>query len=105
MGIQHPSGEIRAQTKPKAKYNKIGKIRRADFHLNVSRSETYRVGEADISCVDISHRRYIVRDKVARGDGAQHFRPCESIDSVQNPEAELRDFEALEARPEGLALK
>ena len=94
MGIQHPSGEIRAQTKSKAKYNKIGKIRRADFHPNVSRSETYRVGEDDISCVDISRRRYIVRAKGARGDGAQHFRPCESIDSVQNPEAKLRDFEA-----------
>jgi hypothetical protein len=30
----------------------------------------------------------------AQGDGAQHFRPCESIDSVQKSEAELRIFEA-----------
>ena len=48
VGIQHPSGEVRAPTKPKAKYNKIGKIRKADFHLNVSRSETYRA--TVISC-------------------------------------------------------
>ena len=74
MGIQNPSGEVRALTKPKAKYNKIGKIRKADFHPNVSRSETYRVGEADISCVNISRRRYIVRDKVARSEGAKSSR-------------------------------
>ncbi len=34
---------------PKAKYNKIVKIRKADFYRYVPQSGTYRVGAADIS--------------------------------------------------------
>ena len=104
MGSQHPHEGFRAQTKPRAKFNKDVKIRKADFFLNISPDgEIYHIREADISRCDskisLSRSENFTatagsRALRARGDGAQHFRPCESIDSVQNPEAELRDFEA-----------
>ena len=118
MGSQRPCEGFRAQITSRAKFNKDVKIRKADFFLNISPDgEIYHIREADISrCEATYHSRKarislersanITRAKReyqsseasralrARSDGAQHFRPCESIDSVQNPEAELRDFEA-----------
>ena len=50
MGSQHPSEVFRTQTKSREKFNKNEKNPPvADFFLNVPRSGTYRVGEADIS--------------------------------------------------------
>jgi hypothetical protein len=50
MGSQRPSEILRAQAKPRTKFNKNEKNPpTADFFLNVLRSGTYRVGEADIS--------------------------------------------------------
>ena len=91
MGSQHPHEGIRAKTKPRAKFNKMRKIRpRADFFLlrsakrNVSRRRkpTYRI--EDISCAPKA------RGVTERDPSLQSGR----IDSVQKSEAELRIFEA-----------
>jgi hypothetical protein len=36
VGSQHPNEGFRTQTKPRAKFNKDVKIRKADFYLNLS---------------------------------------------------------------------
>ena len=107
MGSQHLCEGIRAQTKSRAKFNKDVKIRKADFFLNFPRSGILHSREARTS---LRRRRNISRATrelhCVSQEGDIYTASLHSGSSVyvQNPEAELRDFEAREARPEGLAL-
>ncbi len=72
MGNQHLCEEICTQTKPREKFNKDVKIRKADFFLYVPQIEIYRVGAADIS-YEIYRAEGISCALRARGDRAQYF--------------------------------
>ena len=70
----------------------------AENRQSRGRSKIFPLGEI------LAPSRFLHNFVLQRSDRAQHFRTCESIDSVQNREAELHDFEAREAKAKAFAL-
>ena len=96
-GSQHLREGFCAQTISRAKFNKDVKIRKADFFLNFPRSGILHSREARTS---LRRRRNISRATrelhCVSQEGDIYTASLHSGSSVyvQNPEAELRDFEA-----------
>jgi len=69
VGSQHPCEGFRAQTKPRAKFNKDVKIRNADFFLNISPDgEIYHIREADISRYEATYHSRKARISLERSE-------------------------------------